>query len=77
VDTFKYGSTFNQTYAATACGTAACRGCPRPELRGHRAGNIDADVTVDQWSISSNSRVFTAAVTARRREQPSASRRTT
>jgi type IV pilus assembly protein PilA len=59
VDTFKYGSTYAQTYAATACGT-------EPEVVDAPArfvataqGNIDGDPTIDEWSISSESRVFT------------------
>jgi type IV pilus assembly protein PilA len=61
VDTFKYGSNFSQTYAATACGTAAgVTAPPTPVFVATAQGNIDADATMDQWSISSNSRVFTA-----------------
>jgi hypothetical protein len=60
VDTFKYGSTFNQTYAATACSSAAgVVAPPTPSFVATAQGNIDADATIDQWSISSNSRVFT------------------
>ena len=61
VDTFKYGSNFSQTYAATACGTApGVTAPPTPVFVATAQGNIDADATMDQWSISSNSRVFTA-----------------
>src|SRR5882762_7897797 len=61
VDTFKYGSASAQTYAATACGTAAgVTAPPTPVFVATAQGNIDADSTMDQWSISSNSRVFTA-----------------
>jgi len=61
VDTFKYGSASAQTYAATACGTAAgVTAPPNPVFVATAQGNIDADATMDQWSISSNSRVFTA-----------------
>ena len=60
VDTFKYGSTFNQTYAATACSSAAgVVAPPTPSFVATAQGNIDADATVDPWSISSDSRVFT------------------
>jgi hypothetical protein len=53
--------TFSQTYAATACGTAAgVVAPPTPSFVATAQGNIDADATIDQWSISSNSRVFTA-----------------
>ena len=61
VDVFKYGATFSQTYAATACSTAAgIAAPPTPTFVATAQGNIDADATVDQWSISSNSRVFSA-----------------
>ena len=61
VDVFKYGTAFQQTYAATACGSAAAVGAPpTPLFVATAQGNIDADATMDQWSISSNSRVFTA-----------------
>ncbi|MGZ6125410.1 MAG: prepilin-type N-terminal cleavage/methylation domain-containing protein [Myxococcales bacterium] len=64
VDTFKYGTAFAQTYAATACGatsTAGVVGPPAgpPSFIATAQGNIDADPTVDQWSISSDARVFT------------------
>jgi len=39
---------------------AAVAAPPTPSFVATAQGNIDADVTVDQWSISSNSRVFTA-----------------
>jgi type IV pilus assembly protein PilA len=60
VDTFKYGTASVQTYAATACGTAAgVTAPPTPVFVATAQGNVDADATMDQWSISSNSRVFT------------------
>jgi prepilin-type N-terminal cleavage/methylation domain-containing protein len=60
VDTFKYGTASAQTYAATACGTAAgVTAPPTPVFVATAQGNVDADATMDQWSISSNSRVFT------------------
>ena len=61
VDTFKYGSALDQAYAATACSSAAgLTGTPATVFVALALGNIDADTTVDQWSISSGSRVFTA-----------------
>src|SRR2546427_13296762 len=61
VDTFKYGSALDQTYAATACTSAAgLQGTPATRFDALALGNIDADTTVDQWSISSESRTFTA-----------------
>src|SRR6267143_6844295 len=51
----------SQTYSATACSTAAgVTAPPTPVFVATAQGNIDADATMDQWSISSNSRVFTA-----------------
>jgi type IV pilus assembly protein PilA len=62
VDVFKYGSSFSQTYAATTCATAAgVTAPPTPSFIATAQGNIDADATVDEWSISSNSRVFTGS----------------
>ena len=62
VDTFKYGSALNQTYAATACSSAAgLTGTPATRFDAIALGNIDADATVDQWSISSDSRTFTSS----------------
>src|SRR3977135_2298878 len=53
VDTFKYGSTFNQTYAATACSSGAgVVAPPTPSFVATAQGNIDADATIDKWSIS-------------------------
>src|SRR2546425_7330047 len=61
VDTFKYGSALDQSYSATACSSAAgVQGTPATPVDALALGNIDADVTVDQWSISSDSRVFSA-----------------
>src|SRR5256712_3551748 len=61
VDTFKYGSALDQTYAATACTSAAgLLGTTATRFDALEIGNIDADTTVDQWSISSESRTFTA-----------------
>ena len=62
VDTFKYGSALNQTYGATACSSAAgLTGTPATRFDAIALGNIDADATVDQWSISSDSRTFTSS----------------
>ena len=60
VDTFKYGSAYQQTAMSTACGTlATVTSAPTPpSFVAVAQGNIDADATVDQWSISSDSRVF-------------------
>ena len=61
VDTFKYGSALDQAYGATACASAAgLTGTPATSFVALALGNIDADTTVDQWTISSDSRVFTA-----------------
>ena len=61
VDVFKYGTAFSQTYGATACSTAAgIAAPPTPTFTATAQGNIDADATVDQWSIGSESRVFSA-----------------
>src|SRR5262249_54834591 len=44
VDVFKYGSAFSQTYAATACATAAAIAAPpTPSFTATAQGNIDAD----------------------------------
>ena len=46
-------------YSATACSSAAgIQGTPATRFDALALGNIDADTTVDQWSISSDSRVF-------------------
>ena len=63
VDTFKYGTAAAQTYGATACGAVSTAGVVSPpagppKFTATAQGNIDADATVDQWSISSDSRVF-------------------
>jgi len=61
VDTFKYTSALNQPYADTICGSkAGLTGAPATRFDAVAIGNIDADALVDQWSISSNSRIFTA-----------------
>ena len=59
VDTFKYGSALAQAYADTACSqVAGTTGTPATIFVASALGNIDADTTVDQWSISSESRVL-------------------
>ncbi|HYS10018.1 MAG TPA: prepilin-type N-terminal cleavage/methylation domain-containing protein [Myxococcales bacterium] len=61
VDTFKYTSALNQVYADTVCNSkAGLTGSPATRFDAVALGNVDADATVDQWSISSNSRIFTA-----------------
>ncbi len=61
VDTFKYTSALNQVYADTVCNSkAGLTGAPATRFDAVAIGNIDADALVDQWSISSNSRIFTA-----------------
>src|SRR2546429_8242622 len=61
VDTFKYGSALDQTYGGTACSSAAgLQGTPATRFDAIALGNIDADVTVDQLSISRDSRRFSA-----------------
>jgi type IV pilus assembly protein PilA len=57
VDVFKYGSALAQTYADTACSqVAGASGTPATVFVASALGNIDADTTVDQWTISSDSR---------------------
>ena len=43
--------------------TAAVVAPPTPSFSASAAGNIDADASLDQWSISSDSRVFTSSAT--------------
>lgn len=60
VDLFKFGSLTSQTYAATACGSAAGVVSAAPSSFVATAqGNVDGDATIDQWSISSRTRQFT------------------
>src|SRR3982751_1934651 len=64
VDTFKYGTPLAQAYGATACSSAAgLTGTPATRFDALALGNIDADTLVDQWSISSESRVFAGGST--------------
>jgi len=60
VDTFKYsGATAANTYANTACSqVAGTTGTPATVFVAIAQGNIDADTTLDQWSISSDSRTM-------------------
>jgi len=61
VDTFKYTSALNQVYADTVCNSkAGLTGSPATRFDAVALGNVDADATVDQWSIASDSRIFTA-----------------
>jgi type IV pilus assembly protein PilA len=66
VDVFKYGSTAGITAipggASCALG-ASVSAPPTPSFVAAAAGNIDADSSVDQWSISSDSRTFTQSAT--------------
>ena len=62
VDVFKYGAPFSQTYSATACSSVpGIAPPPTPSFVATAQGNIDADATMDQWSIASDSRVFAGA----------------
>jgi type IV pilus assembly protein PilA len=61
VDTFKYTSALAQAYADTVCNSkAGVLGSPATRFDAVAIGNVDADALVDQWSISSDSRVFSA-----------------
>jgi type IV pilus assembly protein PilA len=61
VDTFKYTSALAQAYADTVCNSkAGLTGAPATRFDAVAIGNVDADALVDQWSISSSSRVFSA-----------------
>lgn len=60
VDTFVYGSTSYQAYRTTACGTRATVIDSPPRFVAVAEGKIDAALPVDEWSISSDSRVFRA-----------------
>jgi type IV pilus assembly protein PilA len=69
VDSLKYGSTSAQYYALeTPCGTAPVAvdafqygSGMSPRFVAVAQGNIDADPTLDEWSISSERRVFKAS----------------
>jgi type IV pilus assembly protein PilA len=66
VDVFKYTSTAAVTALPTnaSCAlTAAVVAPPTPSFSASAAGNIDADASLDQWSISSDSRTFTSSAT--------------
>ena len=61
VDTFKYTSAMNQAYADTVCNSkAGLTGSPATRFDAVAIGNVDADTLTDQWSISSDSRIFSA-----------------
>ena len=60
VDTFKYSTAAADPGAAVACSvTPAVVAPPTPSFVASASGNIDADATIDQWSISDLSRTFT------------------
>jgi type IV pilus assembly protein PilA len=61
VDTFKYGTANSMdvtTFASTGCSGGGTLGVVGNTFVAAAAGNIDADATIDAWSISSDSRVF-------------------
>jgi type IV pilus assembly protein PilA len=63
VDTYKYGSAQAQTYSPTSCFTVpGVTSGPTPGFVATAHGNIDADVVIDQWSVSSNSRTFNTSI---------------
>jgi prepilin-type N-terminal cleavage/methylation domain-containing protein len=62
VDVFKYGSALAQSYSDTACSqVAGASGTPATVFIATALGNIDADTTVDQWTISSDSRTLSGS----------------
>jgi type IV pilus assembly protein PilA len=73
VDVFKYGtgsqgstmatSPCTCTGGATGCNVPAVDAPPTPNFNAGAVGNIDADATLDIWTISSASRVFTPSAT--------------
>jgi type IV pilus assembly protein PilA len=73
VDTFKYGvgaqpatmpsSPCNCTGGATGCAAPAVDEPPEAAFNAGAVGNIDADATLDIWTVSSGSRRFTASAT--------------
>ena len=62
VDVFKY-STGADSNMTTGCGTLPTVVATPASFVATARGNIDADATVDEWSISSDSRVFTPGPT--------------
>ncbi|HTO97784.1 MAG TPA: prepilin-type N-terminal cleavage/methylation domain-containing protein [Myxococcales bacterium] len=65
VDVFKYGTNnnMNQTAPVNQCtgsGTVGVVGSP-PSFVASAAGQIDADTSIDSWSISSDSRTLSGA----------------
>jgi len=59
VDVFKYSSASANPAFSNACSTTlAVTTPPNPTFVSGAVGNVDADATLDQWSISSNSRVM-------------------
>jgi type IV pilus assembly protein PilA len=60
VDVFKYTTAAANPAWAAVCGTTlTVNPPPTPSFVAGAVGNIDADATLDQWSISSDSRTFT------------------
>jgi len=59
VDVFKYTAALADTYAASACAATPAPGVtppPTPSFNGLARGNIDADTSIDVWSVSTDSR---------------------
>src|SRR5437588_1406610 len=64
VDVFKYSTaTANPAFSAACSTTLAVTTPPNPTFTSGAVGNVDADATLDQWSISSVSRVFSGSAT--------------
>jgi type IV pilus assembly protein PilA len=69
VDTFKYGTTsaIAAPPANSGCnptvGLAPAAPAPATSFTAAAAGNVDADTTIDSWSISSDSRTWTPSAT--------------
>ena len=69
LDAFKYGaSTAVSTYTA-GCATTGPTASgvvtgPPTSWTGSARGNVDTDTTIDQWSISTDSRIFPTVVSA-------------
>src|SRR5439155_26548527 len=69
IDNSKYGVVTNEATlltspctcsgGASGCNTPGIDAPPSPAFNAGAVGNIDADSTVDIWTISSGSRVFT------------------
>jgi type IV pilus assembly protein PilA len=65
VDQFKYSSAAAApAFSNSACGTTLQVVPPAtPSFTAGAVGNVDADATLDQWSVSSDSRTFTGSAT--------------